>query len=115
MALLIACAHWLRPRLWSSRRERLATREDANGRALLRLARDIDTHALALQRQGQPWEQQRQWSALCRRVAIEHLACINALLLDADTGASLVRDGLATSEAAGLRRADAARSNRAPQ
>ncbi|MGH8031783.1 MAG: hypothetical protein ACREO8_05295 [Luteimonas sp.] len=78
--------HLLRAR----RRVRRAETAHANGHALLQMADEIETHARALALTGQPTSTQRGWARLCRRVAVEHLACINALLLEPGAGAGFI-------------------------
>ena len=60
----------------------LAERESRNGEALLSLAREIDLHVAQLERAGRSAGEQRRWARLCRRVACEHLECVNLLLLE---------------------------------
>lgn len=67
-------------------RMRLAAREDQNGHALLLLADEIEAHAADLAGMRQPSSRQRAWARLCREVASDHLACINALLLESTQG-----------------------------
>lgn len=74
-------------------RERLAAREDANGRSLLRLADEIESHAPQFERAGLPAHKTRAWAGLCRRIATEHLACINALLAEPEVGRELIGFG----------------------
>ena len=62
---------------------RLAEREDGNGRALLQLADDLEAHAAELERHGLPCRTPRTWARLCRRVASDHLASINYLMVHA--------------------------------
>ncbi|MFD0324293.1 MULTISPECIES: hypothetical protein [Lysobacter] len=63
-------------------RERLAQRADRNGRALLELADEIEEHLLMQQLSGASIQAQRHWPRLCRRLAMEHLECINRLMLE---------------------------------
>ncbi|MGO1072880.1 hypothetical protein [Lysobacter sp. CA199] len=65
-----------------SHRDRLARRADRNGRALLELADEIEQYLLAQQLSGASIRPQRHWPRLCRRMAVEHLDCINRLMLD---------------------------------
>lgn len=96
LCVLAACtASFLlgRRRLSPRMRERLAAREDANGHGLLWLAADIERHARQLDHAGLPLEKTRAWSELCRRIAAEHLACINALLVEPEAGRELIGFG----------------------
>lgn len=83
-ALLIA---WLLQ--WHARRrgrilphEQMALRENHNGDALMAMAQEIEDYAVWLERIGIPAGQQRRWSRICRRIAAEHLECINLLMLE---------------------------------
>lgn len=60
----------------------LAQRADRNGRALLELADEIERFLACQQLEGRPASLQRHWPRLCRQVAVEHLECINRLMLD---------------------------------
>ena len=96
LPVLAACvASFLlgRRRLSPRMRERLAAREDANGRSLLQLAAEIESHALQLERSGLPARTTQAWAGLCRRIAAEHLACINALLTEPEAGRELIGFG----------------------
>lgn len=66
----------------ASDRERLARRADRNGRALLELADEIDLAVLLQSFGGDAALPRRHWSRLCRRLAMEHLECINRLMFD---------------------------------
>ena len=68
-------------RLLNWRTQRLARREDANGRALLRMAQEMELHAAELHRLGLPSHGPHRWAQACRRAAADHLACINHLML----------------------------------
>lgn len=85
VVVLAAAGCWLAWR--GTRRERLARRADRNGRALLELADEID---LALWSHrfdgGDAALPRRHWSRLCRRLAMEHLECINCLMFDGARG-----------------------------
>lgn len=77
---------------WKGRRHaRLARREDANGRRLLQVAAEIERHARKLEAMGLPGDEPRLWARICQRVAVEHLACINTLLLEPESADSLAR------------------------
>lgn len=67
----------------SASRMRLAAQADVNGRALLGLAAALERHAdwLDASGTGVSGAEQRRWARLCRRIAGEHLHCINQLLL----------------------------------
>jgi len=96
LLLLIACVVSFllgRRRLSPRMRERLAAREDANGCSLLQLAAEIESHALQLERSGLPVRTTQAWAQLCRRIAAEHLACINALLTEPEAGRELIGFG----------------------
>ncbi|QQP99273.1 hypothetical protein [Lysobacter enzymogenes] len=70
---------------WGARRAsraRLAARADRNGRELLRLADEIEAYLAQRQCEGAPVLAQRHWPRLCRRLALEHLDCINRLMLE---------------------------------
>ncbi|WP_242112000.1 hypothetical protein [Luteimonas aquatica] len=79
IGFVVACA---RRALRDRDRLGLAMREDANGYTLLLLANEIDAHAVELGARGQSPVRARAWARLCRRIAAEHLACINALILE---------------------------------
>lgn len=84
LALLVAAAACVlalsmrRPRTLSD----LAERESRNGDSLLWLAREIEQQVAQLERAGRNASEQRRWARLCRRVAGEHLDCVNALMLE---------------------------------
>ncbi|ALN85727.1 hypothetical protein LC55x_2462 [Lysobacter capsici] len=78
-ALMAWLLHWLRSR---SSREAMARRADRNGLALLALADEMECHLYELALRGYPVRQQRHWPRLCRRLAMDHLECINWLMLD---------------------------------
>lgn len=84
LALLIAVAACaLALWLWRQHaRPDLAARESRNGDALLLLAREIDLHVAQLERAGRSANEQRRWARLCRRIAGEHLDCVNLLMLE---------------------------------
>lgn len=63
-------------------RARLAARADRNGRELLRLADEIEVYLWQRQCGDASVLPQRHWPRLCRRLALEHLECINRLMLD---------------------------------
>ena len=46
------------------------------------MAQEIEDYAVWLERIGIPAGQQRRWSRICRRIAAEHLECINLLMLE---------------------------------
>jgi hypothetical protein len=73
-------------RLLNWRTQRLARREDANGRALLLVAQEMEMHAAELHRLGLPSHAPHRWAQACRRAAADHLACINHLMLCAAPG-----------------------------
>lgn len=75
-------------RAWSSSRLRLAVRADSNGQALLALASELDLHAdwLDSLQAGLRGDEQRRWARLCRRVAGDHLRCINQLVIEPPQG-----------------------------
>lgn len=80
LALVFAWGlYGLRPR---PGREAMARRADRNGMALLALADEMDCHLYELARRGYPVRQQRHWPRLCRRLAMDHLECINRLMLE---------------------------------
>lgn len=84
LVLLVAAAAFALA-VWTRRwrdRPGLAERESRNGDALLHLAREIEAHAAQLERAGRSAGEQRRWARLCRRIAGEHLECVNALLLE---------------------------------
>lgn len=84
LVLLIAAAAFALA-VWTRRwrdRPGLAERESRNGDALLHLAREIEAHVVQLERAGRFAGEQRRWARLCRRIAGEHLECVNALLLE---------------------------------
>ncbi|SFK95822.1 hypothetical protein SAMN04487938_2635 [Lysobacter sp. cf310] len=60
----------------------LAERESRNGDSLLWLAREIELQVAQLERAGRNAGEQRRWARLCRRIAGEHLECVNALMLE---------------------------------
>lgn len=62
--------------------ERLARRADRNGRALLELADEIEHYLLMQRMSGASTQLQGHWPWLCRRLAMEHLECINRLMLE---------------------------------
>ena len=68
-------------RLLNWRTQRLARREDTNGRALLLVAQEMEMHAAELHRLGLPSHAPHRWAQACRRAAADHLACINHLML----------------------------------
>lgn len=96
-----AVAAWLWPGLWlgvlsavavlagwcwglrRASRARLAERADRNGRALLELAEEIELYLGERQASGASVLSQRHWPRVCRRVALDHLECINRLMFDA--------------------------------
>lgn len=78
---LAALAGW-RWGAWRASRERLARRADRNGRALLELADEIELYLRHQQAGGASVVVQRHWPQVCRRAALEHLECINQLMLD---------------------------------
>ncbi|MEH6417170.1 hypothetical protein [Pseudomonas sp. CGJS7] len=80
IAALVA-AGWGLGRL-ASRHDRLAQRADRNGRALLELADEIERYLAMQQLSGASIQPQRHWPRLCRRLAVDHLDCINRLMLD---------------------------------
>lgn len=84
LALLVAAAACVLA--LSMRRSRtlsdLAERESHNGDTLLRLAREIEQQVAQLERAGRNASEQRRWARLCRRIAGEHLECVNALMLE---------------------------------
>ncbi|UHQ21567.1 hypothetical protein LVB77_12830 [Lysobacter sp. 5GHs7-4] len=84
LALLVAVAACaLALWLWRQHaRPDLAARESRNGDALLLLAREIDLHVAQLERAGRSANEQRRWARLCRRIAGEHLDCVNLLMLE---------------------------------
>lgn len=71
----------LAPRLLARRARAAAVREDRNGRALLRMAAEMEAYAAALSATGQSGHDHRKWSRLCRHVAAEHLESINHIML----------------------------------
>lgn len=80
LAVLIAwLLYGLRP---SQSRDAMARRADRNGMALLALADEMDCYLYEQARRGHPTRQQRHWPRLCRRLAMDHLECINQLMLD---------------------------------
>ena len=84
LVLLVAAAAFALA-VWTRRwrdRPGLAERESRNGDALLYLAREIEAHVAQLERAGRSAGEQRRWARLCRRIAGEHLECVNALLLE---------------------------------
>ena len=84
LVLLVAAAAFVLA-VWTRRwrdRPGLAERESRNGDALLYLAREIEAHVVQLERAGRFAGEQRRWARLCRRIAGEHLECVNALLLE---------------------------------
>lgn len=84
LALLVAAAACaLAAWSWRQRAQPdLAARESRNGDALLLLAREIDVHVARLERAGGCANEQRRWARLCRRIAGEHLECVNLLMLE---------------------------------
>ena len=68
-------------RLVHWRTQRLARREDANGRALLLMAQEMEMHAAELHQLGLPSHAPHRWTQACRRAAADYLACINHLML----------------------------------
>lgn len=78
-ALMAWLLYWLRT---GSSREAMARRADRNGLALLALADEMDCYLYELARRGYPVRQQQHWPRLCRRLAMDHLECINRLMLD---------------------------------
>ncbi|KRA20851.1 hypothetical protein [Lysobacter sp. Root604] len=84
LALLIAaaaCALAVSMRRQPSLPE-LAERESDNGDTLLWLAREIERHVAQSEQAGRNAGEQRRWARLCRRIAGEHLECVNALMLE---------------------------------
>jgi len=78
---LAAVAGWL----WGARcasRARLAARADRNGRALLELADEIELHLWQLRASGIAAQAQAHWPRVCRRAALDHLECINRLMIE---------------------------------
>lgn len=67
-------------------RERLARRADRNGRELLELADEIELYLYRQQAGGASVVVQRRWPRVCRRAALEHLECINRLMLEEAAG-----------------------------
>ncbi|SDY93970.1 hypothetical protein SAMN04487939_109113 [Lysobacter sp. yr284] len=70
---------------WGARRAsraRLAARADRNGRELLRIADEIEAYLAQRQGEGASVLAQRHWPRQCRRLALEHLDCINRLMLE---------------------------------
>lgn len=88
--LVVAAA--TRTKRRSRTRERLGFRADLNGQRLLQLADELDRHAAMLDRLGMPMQEPRAWARVCRRAAVDHLACINALLLEPESFAGLHAD-----------------------
>lgn len=86
MAWVLYC---LRPR---PSHEAMARRADRNGMALLALADEMDCYLYELDRRGYPVRQQQHWPRLCRRLAMDHLECINRLMLDELARESAPRD-----------------------
>lgn len=84
LALLIAAAACVLAVSMRGQRPRpdLAERESRNGDSLLWLAREIEVHVAQLERTGRSAGEQRRWARLCRRIAGEHLECVNALMLE---------------------------------
>lgn len=76
MAWLLYC---LRP---VHSRDAMARRADRNGMALLALADEMECYLYEQARRGHPTGQQQHWPRLCRRLAMDHLECINRLMLD---------------------------------
>lgn len=78
---LAALAGWL----WGARcasRARLAARADRNGRALLELADEIEMHLWQQRAGGAAVRVQAHWPRLCRQAALDHLECINRLMIE---------------------------------
>ncbi|MCD9031386.1 hypothetical protein LDO32_06550 [Luteimonas sp. Y-2-2-4F] len=88
--LLVAAA--TRSARRSRARARLGFRADLNGQRLLQLADELERHAATLDRLGMPMREPRAWARVCRRAAVDHLACINALLLEPESIAGLHAD-----------------------
>lgn len=63
-------------------RDAMARRADRNGMALLALADELECYLFEQSLRGHPTEQHQHWPRLCRRVAMDHLECINRLMLD---------------------------------
>lgn len=62
--------------------ELLAQRADRNGQALLALADELECYLWEQRQCGRPTGRQQHWPRVCRRVAMDHLECINRLMLD---------------------------------
>ncbi|WP_157515243.1 hypothetical protein [Luteimonas abyssi] len=130
---LAACAGWSVGR-WAAyrkvgraiaagRRARLAEQQSANGEVLLEMASRMERHARALERIGLPAQEPSAWARACRAIAVQHLACVNALLIE--TGLDVVatsgpgehvgRRGAGTSGASGDASVSPVRRTRARQ
>lgn len=85
-AAVLALAGWIAWLLHGLRpgrsRDAMARRADRNGMALLALADEMDCYLYELARRGYPTRQQQHWPRLCRRLAMDHLECINRLMLE---------------------------------
>lgn len=92
LGLAIVCAWgWCRGRRDRSRR-RLAERADRNGQALLALADELEHYLREQRRCGQPTRRQQHWPRLCRSLAMDHLECINRLMLEPCADESVAQD-----------------------
>ncbi|WP_024891168.1 hypothetical protein [Luteimonas huabeiensis] len=114
MFLAGACASMLvaaatRSARRSRARARLGVRADLNGQRLLSLADELERHAALLDRLGMPMHEPRAWARLCRSVAVDHLACINVLLLEPDRPGPADRHDLPQTGLAGVRGQEARR------
>lgn len=78
---LAALAGWLWGASCASR-ARLAARADRNGRALLELADEIEMHLWQQRAGGAAVWVQAHWPRLCRQAALDHLECINRLMIE---------------------------------